>query len=167
MPERPSQVIVCNAGPLIALTSVHCLELLRDIYKTVIVPEAVYQEVTCSSSLRGAQSIPDCSWICRTFVKTLPDRFLMSELGKGEAEVIALALEKRAYNVLIDERKARRIAELYYSLNVSGTGGILLRAKRTGLIDSVCALMRGMRNNGYYLSDRLMERIAEEAGEVF
>jgi len=79
MPERPSQVIVCNAGPLIALTSVHCLELLRDIYKTVIVPEAVYQEVTCSSTLRGAPSILDCSWICRTFVHMLPPRSLFQD----------------------------------------------------------------------------------------
>lgn len=167
MPEHGDQVIVCNSGPLIALAGIHCLELLRDIYKTVTVPEAVYQEVTCSSGLAGAQSIMACSWIHRTVVKTLPDRFLTNELGKGEAEVIALALKRQAHKVLIDERKARRIAELYYGLNVTGTGGILLRAKRTGLIDSVRLLMQRMRNNGYYLSDRLMERIAKEAGESF
>jgi len=165
MPEHSFQVIICNSGPLIALAGIHYLELLRDSYRAVSIPDAVYQEVTSSSGLAGAQRIKECSWIYREVVETLPDRVLMNELGRGEAEVIALALKKQAHKVLIDERKARRIAELYYGLSVIGTGGILLGAKRKGCIDAVRPLMQKMRDNGYYLSDRLMERIAEEAGE--
>jgi len=90
---------------------------------------------------------------------------LISELGPGESEVITLALEKQTQRVLIDERKARRIAELVYGLTVTGTGGILLRAKKEGFVDAVLPLLREMRRNGYYLSERLVERIAEEAGE--
>ena len=167
MPENKNEprIIICNSGPLIALAGIHRLELLHDIYKVVLVPEAVYREVTCLPRLLGAQNITDCSWICRVSLLSKPDKLLTSQLGMGEAEVITLALEKKSHKVLIDEKKARRIAGVIYGLNVTGTGGILLRAKKEGYVDAVRPLMQEMRDNGYYLSDRLIERIAMEAGE--
>ncbi len=163
--DKIPQIIVCNSGPLIALSCIDCLELLHDIYEKVLIPNAVFREVTSSLSLPGALNIAACSWICREEINTSLDRLLISELGSGESEVIVLALEKQTQRVLIDERKARRIAELVYGLTVTGTGGILLRAKKEGFVDAVLPLLREMRRNGYYLSERLVERIAEEAGE--
>lgn len=166
MPDRTSsQIIICNSGPLIALCGIRKLELLRQIYGKVLIPESVFREVTLSSELPGAREIENCGWIHRIRGNRHPDTFLTNELGMGEAEVIALAINQKAHRVLIDERKARRIAEYYYGLCVTGTGGILLRAKKDGHIGSVRPFMREMRENGYYLSDRLIERIVREAGE--
>lgn len=167
MPDmtKRSQIIICNSGPLIALCSIRKLELLRQTYEKVLVPESVFREVTLSSELPGAREMENCGWIVRVCADRRPDTFLTNELGNGEAEVIALAANQKTHRVLIDERKARRIAEYYYSLRVTGTGGILLRAKKDGHIGLIRPLMMEMRENGYYLSDRLIERIVREAGE--
>jgi predicted nucleic acid-binding protein len=90
---------------------------------------------------------------------------LRAELGAGESEVITLAMELNASKVLIDERKARRIAKLIYNLSITGTGGLLLRAKQSDLIKEIRPLLERMKANGYYISDRLVSRIAKEAGE--
>ena len=85
----------------------------------------------------GAKQVKEATWLCRIQLATPPDPLLLGELGLGEAEVISLALEKKADRVLIDERKGRRIADFVYHLNVTGTGGILLRAKKNGYIEAV------------------------------
>ena len=67
--------------------------------------------------------------------------------------------------LLIDERKARRLAEHLYGLRIVGTRGLLLRAKTAGLIPAVQPALASMRAHGYYLSDRLVEAICRAAGE--
>ena len=78
-----------------------------------------------------------------------------------------LARELADVAVLIDERKARRIAERVYGLRILGTGGLLLRAKVAGLVPGVQPLLTAMRKNGYHLSDRLVQAVCEAAGESF
>jgi hypothetical protein len=157
--------IICNSGPLIALVSIDCLYILSRLYQRIIIPNAVYQEVTSSKDLTGSQQIAQESWIEKKSLNSSPDRLLRAELGAGESEVITLAMELNASKVLIDERKARRIAKLIYSLNITGTGGLLVRAKQNDIIKEVRPLLERMKANGYYLSDRLVSRIAQEAGE--
>ncbi len=94
-----------------------------------------------------------------------PDQLLRAELGAGEAEVLSLAMELAADKVLIDERKGRRIAKNIYGLSIVGTGKILLSAKQNDIVQSVSPLLERMKANGYYLSDRLISRIVQEAGE--
>jgi predicted nucleic acid-binding protein len=101
----------------------------------------------------------------RVTLDRAPDPLLLSELGSGEAEVIALAVARGIERVIIDERKGRRIASLVYGLKVIGTGGVLLKGKRVHLLKAVRPLMEQMRANGYYLSDRLVEQVARECGE--
>lgn len=157
--------IICNSGPLIALVGIDCLYILSRLYQKIIIPNAVYQEVTSSQDLTGAQQIAQESWIEKNSLNSSPDRLLRAELGAGESEVITLAMELNASKVLIDERKARRIAKLIYSLSITGTGGLLVRAKQNDIIKEVRPLLQRMKANGYYLSDRLVSRIAKEAGE--
>ena len=164
--EAHKPIIVCNSGPLIALVSIDCLYILNRLYQRIIIPNAVYQEVTSSEDLTGAQQIAQEPWIEKKSLKSSPDRLLRAELGAGESDVITLAMEIKASKVLIDERKARRIAKLIYSLSITGTGGLLLRAKQNDIIKEVRPLLERMKANGYHLSDRLISRIAKEAGEV-
>lgn len=160
-----NDIVVCNSGPLVALAGIEHLELLQKLYREVLIPEAVYQEVTHAITMLGAKQVKAATWLCRTQLPTPPDPLLLEELGRGEAEVISLALGKKADRVLIDERKGRRIAELVYHLNVTGTGGILLRAKKDGYVEAVRPLMIAMRGNGYYLGDSLINGICQAAGE--
>lgn len=93
------------------------------------------------------------------------DADLASQLDPGEAAVLTLAHRLREAEVLIDERKGRRLAERRYGLRILGTGGLLLRAKAAGLIPGVQPVLAGMKANGYHLSDRLVGAICQAAGE--
>jgi predicted nucleic acid-binding protein len=159
--------IVCNAGPLIALSMIGQLDLLESLYERVLVPEAVLQEVSGDGLGRiGAAEVKAASWLERIGEGTVVDPLLATELGPGEAAVIAAAHRLGAGLVLIDERRARRIAEHAYRLRVKGSAGILVSAKRAGLIAAVRPFLTSMVSQGYYLSERLVERATQEAGEA-
>lgn len=164
MPETGP--IICNAGPLIALSMIDRLSLLRELYSRILVPEAVYREVVDEGVGRvGARQIAAADWLERTPDLVAPDPFLTMELGAGEAAVLTLAARRNASEVLIDERKARRIAEVAYGLKPKGTAGILVTAKRRGLLDEVRPSLEDMARRGYYLSARLINRACREVGE--
>lgn len=156
---------VCNAGPLIALAKINHLHLLGGLFSKVLVPEAVAVELSQAGRLPEASQILATRALERVTLAKPPDPMLVTELGLGEAQVIALALEKNCDQVLIDERKARRVANMVYQLKVMGTGRLLLRCKRQGLIRAVRPLMQQMKSNGYFLADRLIEGVCQEAGE--
>ena len=162
---RQFPMTVCNAGPLIALAKINHLHLLDSLFSRVLVPEAVVGELSQAGRLPEASQILVTRAIERVALTRPPDPMLVAELGHGEAQVIALALEKSCDNVLIDERKARRVASMVYQLKVMGTGGLLLRCKRQGLIRTIRPLMQQMKSNGYFLADRLIEGVCHEAGE--
>lgn len=86
-------------------------------------------------------------------------------LDRGEASVIQLAREKGADFVLIDERKARKIARKIYSLPVVGSARILVEAKHRGLISNVGEALAGMRNAGYWIHDDIIKAALEQAEE--
>jgi predicted nucleic acid-binding protein len=162
MPDGP---IVCNTGPLIALSMVGQLDLLRKLYQRVIVPEPVFREVVSGGLGRvGASQIASAEWLERSDL-AIPEPLLALELGPGEAAVLATGSFLQAQLVLIDERRARRIAEQAYGLRVKGSAGILVSAKRASLISAVLPHLEQMVRQGYYLSRRLLERAAVEAGE--
>jgi predicted nucleic acid-binding protein len=160
-----SSPIVCDAGPLIALAIVDQLHLLPALYQSILVPEAVWREVVDSGFGRaGATALRNAPWI--EVIPSIPvDAFLEAELGRGESQVIALGLARRATLVLIDELLARRVADQVYGLRVRGSAGILVQAKKAGIIADLRPLLHAMKKRGYYLSERLIERACCEAGE--
>lgn len=163
MPEGP---IVCDTGPLIALSLIDQLDILRRLYRRVLVPRAVLDEVTAGGEDRpGASAIVAADWL-EPVDDVTPDPLLAGELGPGEAAVIAAAYEIQARLVLLDERKARRIAARAYGLQVKGSAGILVAAKRAGLIVEVRPFLDSMVRKGYFLSQRLVERATSESGEA-
>jgi len=79
-------------------------------------------------------------------------------LGKGEADVIALA-SQTGLKVIIDDSKARKVAE-NMGLKVTGTIGVLMKAERLGLIGSAHDKVREFREKGFYVSEELLEDIS-------
>ena len=158
--------VVSNTGPLIALSSIGKLDLLAMLYGSVLVPEGVFQEVTVDGRGRaGAAEVAAAAWISRVRLNRPPDALLLNEVGLGESEAITLAVQDGARLLLIDDRAARRIAEVSYGLRVKGAAGILVAAKHRGLIPAVRPLLEGMREGGYYLSDRLIAAACHYARE--
>jgi predicted nucleic acid-binding protein len=103
--------------------------IFKSIFNEILVPPAVAREI--------AASVPPQPWISeRELTQPLAPQVLQASLGPGESEAISLALELGARWVILDERSARRVAEAL-GLPVVGTLGILLAAKRRGLLDAV------------------------------
>lgn len=98
-------IIVSDTSPINNLAAINQLHLLHQLYGTVLIPEAVFRELTDPSfPVAGATEVQTLDWIQTLAVsdRTLVDA-LSSELDIGEAEAIALAVEIQADQVLIDD----------------------------------------------------------------
>ena len=116
--------VVADASPLIALQQIGQLRLLHALFGEVIVPPAV--------KLETQPSVPSVPWIVeRRPSQPIAPLELRMSLGAGESEALALAVEMRTGRLLVDERAARHAAQAL-GLNVIGTLGVLLAAKREG-----------------------------------
>ena len=157
-------VIVSDAGPLIALSRIDKLELLRVLFRSVMVPKAVIDELRLDERRPGVVQLRNALRKGKWLESASPlDTRAIPGLGEGESGAIRLALE-RAYPLLVDDRRARLAADRL-GVSVVGTGRILLAAKRHGLIESVGEALKALREAGYRLSDPLCRRLLELAGE--
>jgi predicted nucleic acid-binding protein len=136
-------IVISDSSSLIAIAAVGHLEVLRGLYRQVIVPQAVWSEIT-RPNRPGAADIQSADWIA---VFSVTNRALISGLprpvGLGEAEAIVLAQELGADILLIDERRARKTA-VELGLPVTGLLGVLLEAKRAGLITALKPILDQM-----------------------
>ncbi len=87
-------------------------------------------------------------------------------LDAGEAAVIALAREQSISTVLIDERKARKVARDIYGLQPIGTARILVEAKKKNLLPDIASQFQKLRQEGYWIHASIVETALREAGEV-
>jgi predicted nucleic acid-binding protein len=155
-------VIIADSGPLIALSIIGQLELLRQLYQQVWIPPAVWDEVVVQGrGLPDAESVGRLSWleIHTPNASSLPA--LMILMDRGEAEAIALAQGIPDSTVLLDDAKARRVAE-HFGIRRIGTLGILRRAKQTGLIESLRPFIEQLQNNGIYVQQKLVETVLRD-----
>lgn len=151
------RALVTNTTPLIALTAATGgLDVLRFLYGRVVVPLEVAEEVRAGGrSAFGVDVFHDTQWLeVRREPVALP-AFLRNSLDRGEAAVIQTALDLGVSLVCIDEVAGRRVARLC-ALEVTGSVGILLKARRTGFALSIPDALRRMRGHGIWLSDRVV-----------
>ncbi|MFM7365322.1 MAG: DUF3368 domain-containing protein [Cuspidothrix sp.] len=161
-------IIVSDTSPINNLAAINHLHLLQQLYGTVIIPEAVYQELTDPDFfVAGAKEVQNFTWIQtravqnRTMVKALS-----SELDPGEAEAIVLALEMKAEQVLIDERRGRIIAARL-NLHYTGILGILVEAKSQGFISTVKPLLDDLINKaGFWVAEPLYKSVLQLVNET-
>ena len=156
-------IVYSNTTPFIALASIGQLELLPKIFGKVHVAEAVVEE--CAEG--GRILVPDLKqmdWILPVADDNDAALTALFELDRGEKQTILLARKHKAEKILIDEQIGRRIAE-YLGLNVTGTLGVLAKAKTLGLIDSFSDAAIGMQQQGIYYNTQLIQRIAQHLGE--
>lgn len=160
--------IVANASPLIALAKIDRFPLLHHLFGEVVVPEAVWIEVTVRGAGKPAANLllSACQqgWLQRRKVNDLlAVAVLRATLGPGEAEAIVLAQEIEASWVLLDDDLARAQAARI-GLRVKGTAGILLTAYQAGLLEDLRRALDDLRTKGFWLSERVYRAILAEAG---
>jgi uncharacterized protein len=163
-----AEIVVADAGPLIAFGRLDKFSLLAAIFDGVIVPRVVFEETQARSDLPDALAI-------RSAVQTGALKVVESgteradvvaeiELGEGEAAAITLAA-KLGYGLLIDDLQGRAAAA-HLRLRVIGTIGVLVLARERGLIPALGPVLNALRASGYYLSDALIEAAMQHVGEV-
>jgi uncharacterized protein len=159
--------VVSNTSPITSLAGVGQLNLLQQLYGSIIIPQAVYTEMVEAGSLvPGAIEVQTLPWIqTRQVANQELVTELLEELNLGEAQAIVLALELKAELLLLDELPGRTIAS-QYGLNITGVLGILLEAKRNGSIPAVKPLMdRLIEQVAFRVSSRLYAEVLQSAGE--
>ncbi len=113
----------------------------------------------------GEAELRCATWIALQPVEnTAPVEALRADLGAGEAEAIALALERRADLLLMDERRGRAAAARL-GINVIGAVGVVVEAKHRGLIPLVAPVLDRLREGSFHLGLRLYQRALDAAGE--
>lgn len=159
-------IVVSNAGPIIALARIEQLCLLQNLYGELLIPTAVQKEVAgLPVDLPGASEVRTASWIKVFGVSDFLSVSLLRErLDAGESEAIVLVFERQADLLLIDEARGRRIAQARELPHI-GTLGILLLAKRRGLIEAVTPLLNQLLTAGFRMDDSLMQIVKQQAGE--
>lgn len=159
-------MIVSDATPLIAFARIGQLSLLQKVVGSMVIPEAAAREI--SEYVGNRWSVIDLSqekWITIESVQSEQQvQLLLPTLDRGEAEVIALALERQARLVLIDELTGRKVAESL-NLNVCGSVGILIRAKQMGEIPAIKPSLDEMKRQGIYFSQKFIDVVLRQVEE--
>lgn len=160
-----SRKVVVNSTPIIALGKCGKLDILKELFGEIIIPDAVYKEI-CAKHDVTFEALNDAKdWIHVQSISDVEDKKMYrARLHDGEVEVMILAQEINADLVLIDDYAARSTAK-YLDLPLGGTLGALLVAKRKGIIDSVSATIQEMETHNIYYSESLKELVERKAGE--
>ena len=158
-------MIVSNTSPLYYLHQLGCLSVLHDLFGSVHTTPQVVAEL--QAGRRQGLEIPKISeieWMVirdiavPLFVELIPD------LGRGEASVVALAIENPGSSVIIDDRLGREVAKAQ-QIPVTGTLGVLLLAKQSGVLQTINPLISQLRQCGFYCSKPVESEILRLANE--
>lgn len=160
-------VVITDAGPLIALSRIDALELLRGLFGQVLVTTQVRAEALPLADYPGKAIIAqafDAGWlVCRVLPETSwqPTN---PALGAGECSAIAAALEMPGCLLIVDDRAARAEARLH-SLAIIGTAAVVGLAKLQGLIPAARPVLERLRPAGYFIHPNIVEAVLKDVGE--
>ncbi len=155
-----------NSSPLIVLGKISNIELLARLNPQIVILEGVATEIN-----GGSSNDPARIWLEQTgfkFIKkgiVVPPVISAWDLGAGESEVIAWAYLNSGNEVIVDDQAARKCAQMF-NIHVRGTMGILLLAKKRGLLQKIKPLLEDLAKSGLYIRPNLGKTILELAGEV-
>lgn len=158
-------IVISDASAIIALATINHLRILKELYTEIIIPQAVFEEIAVAGIDRpGSREIGDADWIRAQSVSNFePVKHL--NLGDGETEAIALALELGADLLLLDEIKARREAKRL-GVRFVGLLGILVEAKARNKIEEVKPVLDALQNEaGFRIGQTLYNHVLESVDE--
>ncbi len=162
-------IVVSDTTPLISLLKINHLALLRDIFPKVVIPCAVYDELTSNprfeveaGAIRGSEFIQIREVADKQAAQALRTGAL---LDQGESEAIVLTEEIKAELLLMDEYRGRTTAR-QRGLKITGTIGVILEAFDRGLLgtEDVLLCINGLQHNKRRISETLLELVEKHIG---
>jgi predicted nucleic acid-binding protein len=160
-----SRCFAVNSSPLILLGRISRLDLLPALADKVAVPQAVLQELAIKQGR---------DWLAETVVShpgieivadvPIPPEVRRWNLGAGESAVVAFCLANTGYRAVLDDLRGRRCSQAL-GVPLFGTLGIVVDARRQGLIPLARPLIAAICGVGYHIDDKLIEAALSEVGE--
>ncbi len=147
--------VVSNTTPIISLLKVNKLEILKELYGEVFIPFEVYREIEAGKNKDYYVDLIKIEWIKIVKIKNEKSLLFFLDLDKGEAEALVLANEIEADLIILDETLGRFHAK-HIGLKITGTIGILLKAKEIGIIDKIKPILNELIQKGFWLSEKLI-----------
>lgn len=158
--------LVINASPIILLGKTDLLKIISPLAKTWIIPDGVIHEVQAKRPIDPSlSSLASNSTVVRETVLNIHPSIAAWDLGQGESEVLTLALEKACTGVVLDDLQARKCAELF-EIPLIGTLGLVVLAKRKGVVPLVKPVIERLAAVGLYISSAVLTRILIGVGEA-
>ena len=145
---------VSNSTCLIGLERIGRLDLLPRVFSTVFAPPMVAAEVKTPLTWLRVKSVQNVAVVAT----------LKTQMDAGEAEAIALAMELGDVLLILDDKKARRVAQ-QLNLKVIGTVGMLLRGKRQGVISEIRPLIMALLQADFRISEGIVREALRLSGE--
>jgi len=160
-------IVVSNSSPLVALARIGRLTLLASFYKRILIPVEVQHEVTVAGrGLPGAEEVRNANWI-EVISRRAPVQPSLAQacqnLGAGERAAILLAKSLEADLVLLDDWKARRVAQ-DAGLSVVGCLGILEAGARRGLVSDLRQVYIDLLRHGIRFDIKLLQNSLARLG---
>lgn len=161
-----SLTAIVNTSPLLYLHQIGQLDILPKLYGSVTTPAAVEQELSVGRD-KGIDvpNIQHLDWL--SIVSLEVDAVIPNviDLGRGEAEVIALGLRGKSSSLLIlDDQLGRRVAT-FYRLRITGTLGVLIKAKQKGHMAAIAPIISQLQKQGMWLTEPIIKKALDLAGE--
>lgn len=162
-------IVISNTGPLIALAKLNRLDLLKQLVPDgVFIPPIIQRELWAKTGFESAAletALEDFIQIRKPESVPTAAEFATMYLDEGEKQVVRLAASlNEPLFVLLDDNAGRKAAKRL-TLAVTGTAGLLVSAKKQGLIPAVVPMLEALREHGYWLSDELVGHMRKMAGE--
>lgn len=152
--------VVVNASPLICLSRSGLLDLLPSLFAEIVVPDKVHQEIAA----KGGIDLALMKQFKQIYDIVIPSSITSWDLGEGESSVLAYALKNSEYWAVIDDREARRCAASL-GCRHTGTVGVIVLAKRRGIIKSIRESLIKLQNAGLWLSESFIKEVCHSVGE--
>lgn len=157
-------IVVSDTTPIISLIKIEKLELLKNLFGEILIPEAVFRELTTNNLFSDeAEIVKKCEFLNVVSVqnkKSLEVLQKITGLDDGESESIIIVDEQKSDLLIMDERKGRKVAEKM-GITLTGTVGILIQAFNEKMIsaDDVKLCLQNMRNQNIRISESLVEKV--------
>jgi len=156
--------VVSNTTPIISLQKILRLDILRELYSEVSIPIAVFQEIEAGRNKFFYQDLSKLRWIHIVEIQDKSGLKLFPDLDAGESEAILLASQMEAGLLIMDEKLGRFHAK-HAGLRVTGTIGVLIKAKKHGLIKTLKPILDELKRKGVWINENLISEILMEVGE--
>lgn len=161
-----SETWILNASPVITMAKAGYLQIFDHLAETLLIPEAVAQEIMEAPASDPARKALESGWGRRASPGQIPPTILEWGLGHGESAVLALAVERQGCVAVLDDSAARRCARSF-KLPLIGTLGAILRARRLSLITSAAQAFVALRTAGLRFDDQVARASLGLVGETW